>query len=210
MTQTPFHDLDAYLALPRLNGLALSPDGTRLATVVATLDPTKTSYVNAVWEIDPAGEAPARRVTRSSKGEAGIAYSPDNDLYFVSARPDPDAKAGDDPTGALWVLPAAGGEARTLVARAGGVGGVTVAQASGAVFVTAGVLPGAEGAQDPEQRDAELRKQRKEKNVSAILHTSSPVRFWDHDLGPDQDHVFAVTPDADVHPDLGDERPRGA
>ncbi len=208
MTQTPFHDLDAYLALPRLNGLALSPDGTRLATVVATLDPTKTSYVNAVWEIDPAGEAPARRVTRSSKGEAGIAYSPDNDLYFVSARPDPDAKAGDDPTGALWVLPAAGGEARTLVARAGGVGGVTVAQASGAVFVTAGVLPGAEGAQDPEQRDAELRKQRKEKNVSAILHTSSPVRFWDHDLGPDQDHVFAVTPDADVNPDLADERPR--
>ncbi|QIK72340.1 S9 family peptidase [Propioniciclava coleopterorum] len=209
--QTPFHDLDAYIALPRLNGLALSPDGTRLATVVSTLDPTKTRYVNAVWELDPAGERPARRVTRSGKGESGIAYGPDNDLYFLSARPDPDARDGDDPTGALWVLPAAGGEARTLVARPGGVDGVTVAQGSGTVFVSAGVLPAAERpvageeAHDPEKRDADLRKERKEKKVSAILHAGSPVRFWDHDLGPDHPHVFAVTPDAAVNPDLGSD-----
>ena len=25
---TPFHDLDHYLAIPRVSGLALSPDGT--------------------------------------------------------------------------------------------------------------------------------------------------------------------------------------
>ena len=30
---TPFHDLDAYIALPRLGGLALSPDGSRVAFI---------------------------------------------------------------------------------------------------------------------------------------------------------------------------------
>ncbi len=99
--------------------------------------------MNAVWELDPTGEAPARRVTRSGKGESGIAYAPDNDLYFLSARPDPEA------------------------------------------------------------RDAELRKERKEKKISAILHTASPVRYWDQDLGPALPHVLRVTPDADVNPDLG-------
>jgi hypothetical protein len=37
-TETPFADLDACIALPRLSGLALSPDGTRLLTSVATLN----------------------------------------------------------------------------------------------------------------------------------------------------------------------------
>ena len=62
--ETPFHDLQHFVAYPRVNGLALSPDGKRLATIVSTLDAKKTRYANAVWELDPAGEAPARRVTR--------------------------------------------------------------------------------------------------------------------------------------------------
>jgi hypothetical protein len=52
---TPFHDLDAYVALPRLSGLTLSPDGTRLVTSVATLDEKRTRYVSALWEVDPTG-----------------------------------------------------------------------------------------------------------------------------------------------------------
>ena len=190
MTVTPFHDLDAFIALPRQGGLALSPDGTRLAAVVATLDPTATRYVNAVWELDPAGERPAHRVTRSAKGESGIVYAPNNDLYFLSARPDPEATESDD-AAALWVVPGVGGEARRVLARPGGVDAVAVASASGAVVVTAGVLPGADQASDAEARDAELRSLREDKKVAAILHTSSPVRFWDHDLGPATPHLFA-------------------
>ena len=205
MTATPFHDLDAYLALPRIGGLALSPDGTRLATIVSTLDPTATRYVNAVWELDPEGERPAHRVTRSAKGESGIAYAPSNDLYFLSSRPDPDAKESDE-TAALWVVPAVGGEARSVLARPGGIDGVRVAASSGDVFVTAGLLPSADQAADPEARDAELRGLRKDKKVAAILHTSSPVRFWDHDLGPATPHLFALTtatPDAPTSPTSG-------
>ena len=55
---TPFHDLDSYIDLPRASGLTLSPDGTRLVTSVQTLNPKRTKYVTALWEVDPAGSGP--------------------------------------------------------------------------------------------------------------------------------------------------------
>ncbi|RAV08797.1 hypothetical protein DQP55_18900, partial [Mycolicibacterium sp. GF69] len=48
----PFDDLDEYVALPRVSGLALSPDGGWLVTTVAELNDTRTEYVAAVWELD--------------------------------------------------------------------------------------------------------------------------------------------------------------
>lgn len=78
---SPFHDLDAFIALPRLSGLALSEDGTRLVTTVSTLDEEKTAYVSALWEIDPAGERPARKISRGAdagkgaKGESAPAFT---------------------------------------------------------------------------------------------------------------------------------------
>ena len=36
---TPFSDLDQYVALPRVDGIAISPDGTRVALTVSALDP---------------------------------------------------------------------------------------------------------------------------------------------------------------------------
>ena len=64
----PFDDLDDYLALPRTSGLALAPDGSRLVTAVQTLNADRTKYVTALWEVDPTGTRPARRLTRSAKG----------------------------------------------------------------------------------------------------------------------------------------------
>ena len=65
-------------------------DGKRLVTTVATLNGKGTEYVTALWELDPAGEKQARRITRSAKGEAGPAFAANGDLYFTSARPDPE------------------------------------------------------------------------------------------------------------------------
>ncbi|MEK8227154.1 hypothetical protein NKG05_15375 [Oerskovia sp. M15] len=36
----------------------MSPDGRRLVTSVSTLDAKRTSYVSALWEVDPTGRAP--------------------------------------------------------------------------------------------------------------------------------------------------------
>lgn len=130
MTSAPtsaFHDLSHYVALPRVSGLALSPDGTRLVTSVATLNRKGTAYASALWEVDPTGERPAHRLTRSAKGEAGAAFGCNGDLYFTSARPDPDAD-DDEPKVALWHIPTHGGEARVVLSRPGGVSGVACAR----------------------------------------------------------------------------------
>src|SRR4051794_41436333 len=67
----PFADLADFVALPRLGALALSPDGARLAVSLQTLDPQRKKWQSAVWEIDPAGSRPARRVDRAAPGGAG-------------------------------------------------------------------------------------------------------------------------------------------
>ncbi|MGC2569245.1 MAG: S9 family peptidase, partial [Mycobacterium sp.] len=112
MTATAFDDLDDYLALPRISGLAVSADGTRVVTTVAELNDKRTEHISAVWEVDPAGERPARRLTRSVNGDSSPAFTVGGDLLFVSSRPS--AAAADDgtkPPASLWRLPAGGGEA---------------------------------------------------------------------------------------------------
>lgn len=185
--QTPFHDLDHYLSIPRVSGLALSPDGSRLVTTVSTLNAKGTEFATALWELDPTGQKHARRITRSAKGEAGAAFAANGDLYFTSARPDPDSP-DEEPVNALWVLPADGGEARVALSRAGGISRVMTAKGADAAFVTAEVLAGSADEED----DAERRKSRKDRKVSAILHSEYPVRYWDADLGPGQPRIFAV------------------
>ncbi|WP_433378895.1 alpha/beta fold hydrolase [Actinoplanes sp. CA-142083] len=184
----PFHDLDAYVRLPRLGGLWLSPDGRRLVVGVGTPDRKNTRYVTALWEIDPAGERPARRLTRSAKGEAAAAFTPAGDLLFTSARPEPDPGEDDDdePRSALWLLPAGGGDARVVAKPRGGVQGLVVSE-SGTVVAGSALLPSAESLDG----DRELRKKRKEAGVSAILHEEYPIRLWDQDLGPDRPRLVA-------------------
>ncbi len=185
---TPFHDLDRYVAIPRTSGLALSRDGSRLVTTVQTLDPKRTAYRTALWEVDPAGHVPARRLTRSAKGESSATFTAAGDVLFTSARPDPDSTADDDPTSALWLLPAGGGEARVVATTSAGVSAPLAAADAPVVSVAADVLPSARDL----AHDAALRSARKDAKVAAILHTGYPVRHWDHDLGPSQPHRFVA------------------
>ncbi|WP_300343751.1 alpha/beta fold hydrolase [Nesterenkonia sp.] len=188
MADQTFTDLDHYVAHPRIASLALSPDGRRLVTTVQTLNTAKDGYVTALWEVDPEGERPARRLTRSAKGEASPVFSADGDLYFTSARPD--EQDNDDDT-ALWCLPAGGGEAYVVNRRPGGVESVACARNADVVAVTASVLPGAQ----TEQEHQRLHSARKDSSVKAILHSGYPVRFWDHDLGPARSNLFVLGQD---------------
>jgi dipeptidyl aminopeptidase/acylaminoacyl peptidase len=218
---TSFHNLADYVAIPRIVGLRLSPDGSWLAAVVQAVGGEPNKYLTSIWRIPVAaarggspgvaadgspgvaadgspgaagdgspGGSPAR-LTRSAEGEGDPVFLPDGSLLFVSKRPGPPAGPGDDgevgkDKPALWLLPAAGGEARRLAAPAGGVGGVAAGRGTTpgggqtVVFATS-TLHGADGADD----DLKRRKARKDAGVTAILHESGPVRFWDHDLGPD-------------------------
>ncbi|CAN5844078.1 S9 family peptidase [soil metagenome] len=183
MAETPFDDLDDYLALPRVAGLAVSADGSRVVTTIAELNAKRTEFVRSVWELDPAGRQPARRLTRGAKGESSPTFTADGDLLFVAARPTDD---DDKPPAALWRLPAAGGEAEELLALPGGVSAVRTARAAARTVIAAPLLPSATDIDD----DRRLRKLRKDNAISAVLHTGYPVRYWDHDLGPDEPHLL--------------------
>lgn len=184
MTQPyDFADLEGFQALPRLASLALSPDGTRLVTTVATLDPKKQKWVNAIHSVDPLGVGPSRRLTRSAKGEAAPVFTDTGDLLFTSGRPDVESDDDDEPA-ALWLLAAGGGEAQRVGTRPGGVDG-PVTRGS-VVVVTSSTLPGATDGDDDKKR----REARKERKVSGVLHTGYPVRHWDHDLGPGEPRLL--------------------
>ncbi len=213
---TPFGDLGEFVAIPRVEALRLSPDGSWLAATVQTLSGDRKKYLTSIWRIDTHG-GPARRLTRSAEGEGSPRFLPDGSLLFTSRRPDPGAaKARPDGSGAdvssLWLLPSAGGEATVLATLPGGVTAAEVAAGSGAIAVTSPVLPAAEG--NSAANDARLRQERNDAGITAILHESSPVRFWDHDLGPDQLRLFAVDPDhvpaTGSGWGAGDQEPAGA
>ena len=182
---TPFHDLDAYLGLPRCSGLHLSPDGSRLVTAIATLNAKRTQYRTALWEIDPGGQSAPRRLTRSRKGESSAVFTDAGDILFTSARPDPEADEDDEGPASLWQLPSTGGDARLIGNRLGGFEGVM--SHGGVVLARAARL----GNTTDEADEDRVRKERKERTVAAILHTSYPVRDWDHDTGPGAVHLLA-------------------
>ena len=204
---TSFHDVRDYVAIPRLTALRLSPDGSWLAAVVQARSRDRKKFVSSIWRIDTRPEAAGPvRLTRSAEGETSPEFLPDGTLLFISARPDqagppqpgppqagpPQAAraegSADAEKAALWLLPAHGGEPHRIAAPAGGVSGVATARASRSVALTASAMGGAAG----DQQDAARRTARKEAGVTAILHDSGPVRYWDHDLGPDHLRLFAA------------------
>ncbi len=186
--RVPFASLESYIALSRVEGLALSPDGHSVVLTIATLARDRTSYERALWSVPADGSGSPTRLTRSAKGESGVAFTGSGDILFVSARPDAAAEKDQD-AAQLWVLPAAGGEARAVTRLLGGVSEIAAtASGSNTIVMTANLLPSA----DSLETDAAARAERTTKKVTAILHESYPVRYWDHDLGPAEPHLLAL------------------
>ncbi|MFI6638417.1 S9 family peptidase [Streptomyces sp. NPDC050504] len=185
---TAFHDLSTFVAQRRVTRLALSPDGGRLVAAVQQLNAEGTAYVSGLWELDPEGEHEPRRLTRSAKGESAPAFAPDGTLLFLSGRENTDPAAEPDekdPGATLWALPGRG-EAERVARHPGGIHGFAVARDSGALAYTGALLPGAADA----DAHAKLTEARAKAKVTAILFESGPTRYWDHDLGPAENHTF--------------------
>lgn len=198
-SRTPFHDLNEYVALARVTGLVLSPDGGRLVATVQQASKHRDRYVTSLWEIDPAGVTEARRLTRSEQGETSPVFAADGSLLFCSKRPAPGEEPADQP--ALWRLPRQG-EAERVATSPGGVTRlVTAAEAPVYVAMTSRLL-------DADEADRQWREDRRRSKVTAIIHDGFPIRHWDHELGPDYPRLLVGRPDdetapRDLAPDAG-------
>lgn len=199
-TMTPFSSLDSYIRVPRITGIALSPDGSRLIASVQEPDSKLAKYVTALWELDPDGRAEPRRITHSEQGEQAPVFEPDGSLLFVSARPDPQA-ADDAGEPGLWRLPPVG-EAQRIATLPGGMSAPMVAD-TGLTVVCGSRLVGSTDGADDERR----RKARNDQGITAILHDGMPIRFWDHELGDTETHLSAIGADGprDLTPDIGQQ-----
>src|SRR3954464_1169849 len=202
-----FDDLDEFLAIPRVTQLRLAPDGSRLVATVSGRSRNREKFVSALWEIDPLGDAPPRRLTLSAAGESSPQFLPDGTLLFLSKRrmDEREEESDKDVTG-LWSLPAAGGEARRIAARPGGFSELAVAADAGTCVLSTPTLAGATSVEE----DDRLRQERDDLDVHAILHESSPVRHWDADLGPAQVRLVAGDATVAESMDLRDLTPQPA
>jgi dipeptidyl aminopeptidase/acylaminoacyl peptidase len=188
--------------VPRVNGLLLSPDGTRLLMPVQQLAPDGARFVTSLWEVPTDGSAGPRRLTYSEKGEANPAFLADGSLVFTSARPDPTVKE-DEAEGRVWHLPAGGGEARSIVAVPGGVDAVVTAREAAVVVLRAGLFADSAGL----EQDAEKAKRRKDSATSAVLFDGYPIRSWDRELGPRHARILRLPAGAQVGPPEGPAAP---
>ena len=111
------------LRVARVSGPRLSPDGSRVAYTVASLDmekdqPGKT--VNHLWVVPAAGPATAaRQFTRGDKSAGGTRWSPDGKIiaFVMNAGDEKDAKPQ------VWFVYADGGEPWQVTRHKGGVRG---------------------------------------------------------------------------------------
>lgn len=184
-TFTDFSDVEGLLRLPRLASLAALPGG-RVVAAIQEADEHGARTPSALWELDPTGTGPARRLTRSEKGESGPRPGPDGAVLFVSARPDPDGGSFEDKPG-IWRLPASG-EAELVAAAPGGLELLAVTD-DGTMLAATQVLPGGTLEDDEERRTA-----RKDARRTTIWHTGMPIRQWDHEIGDQERHLLLVSP----------------
>jgi len=197
---TSFDDLRDFMAMPRLTGLRLSPDGSWLAATASMLSPDGKKFCSSIWRIATGQAGPdqaAVRLTRSAEGESSPEFLPDGGLLFLSRRPGQalggPAAGGDQEKPALWLLPPGGGEARRIIAPPGGVTSLATAAGAELVAIVSPRLPGVTEA----SQDAQRRQARADAGVTAILHESPQVRYWDHDLGPDELRLLLAEVGAD-------------
>jgi dipeptidyl aminopeptidase/acylaminoacyl peptidase len=139
-------------------------------------------------------------LTWGSTSESGAAFAFDGDVLFTATRAVP---GESDPQPALWRLPAAGGEAQLLISRPGGVSSVSAAKAAPTFVAQTSVMASAISL----DQDDQVRSARKDKKVTAMLHTGYPVRHWDHDLGPDHPHLVVAETDSKESVELRDITP---
>jgi dipeptidyl aminopeptidase/acylaminoacyl peptidase len=192
-------DVDSFVEMPRLLTMHASPDGARLALTVQRVAADGKRLAGSIWEIETTGDAPPRLLAAPDSGATVRGFLPDGSLLYTAPRPAADTVPGEPAGGTgpgvpgpdvLLLLPASGGDPRTVLAPDAGIGEVLTARSSSTVVVTAAMHPGTISLAEDEARQ----RARKDAGVAARLVDHYPDRYWDHDLGPRQPRLLAIDP----------------
>lgn len=106
-------EADDLFNIKLVNEPAVSPDGSRVAYTITSLDKEKNRYFSAIWLVDlTSGES--NRMTSGAFRDGRPLWSPDGSrIAFVS-----DRNQDDKGRGQVWTIPADGGEAQRLTSLA--------------------------------------------------------------------------------------------
>jgi hypothetical protein len=148
-----------------------SPDGKWVVASITESAYDPKAQVSDLWMIpvQPGkGEAP-RRLTGTTGGEGGVAWSPDGTRLVFSAK-----REGDD-ADQLYLLDLRGGEARRLTTLTNGARGAKFSPDGGKLVFSSTDYPGALLESDNKRIAAE----RKARKWNARQYEGFPIRNWD-------------------------------
>ena len=170
---------DDLLRIKWLSEPRITPDGSRIAFVVTTLDQERDEYLSTIWVVDWKGGKP-RRFTAGRRRDQSPRWSPDGRwLAFVSER-----DGARRPQ--LHVMPADGGEPTRLTELENGVADIAWSPDSRRLAFVSRV-----GGEKEPTSDEERRKSRPARVVTTLKYRSNGEGFV-YDRRP---HVFVVSRD---------------
>jgi dipeptidyl aminopeptidase/acylaminoacyl peptidase len=177
--------IDDLFRLKRVSDPQVSPDGERVAYVVATVDLAGNKITSDIW-LAPTGKGEPRQLTNAGKKDRHPRWSPDGKhLLFESNR------SGSNQ---LWFISLAGGEARQLTTLSTGAGNGLWSPDGKRIAFSSSVFP--EFSDKPfDQADAANKKKQEEidKNpVKARVFTKLFYRHWDSYVEDKREHLFVL------------------
>jgi dipeptidyl aminopeptidase/acylaminoacyl peptidase len=186
---------------PKIRDIVVSPDSTRLALVVETLDGPR--FTNSLWEVPADGSALPRQVDLSGVEPASLAYLADGSLVFVSRSIDGGSEREPDAMD-VCLLRTGEEKVRSVLTIPGGIGAMAVGAPSGTVVIRAWMFPGAADLAE----DAAIGNRRGDELASSILFEELETRHEGKLLGPRLPRLLSFnvsTPDVvtDLTPDAG-------
>jgi dipeptidyl aminopeptidase/acylaminoacyl peptidase len=177
--------IDDMLAMQRVSGPVVSPDGKQVAFTVRDTDVDANKGRFDVWLASIDG-ATVKRMTTDEANDRDPAWSPDGaSIFFLSTR------SGSQQ---VWKLPIAGGEAEQVTKLPLDVGGFAVFPDGKRLVVAMEVWPDARSLAASAAKD----KAEEADTVKARIYDQALFRHWDQWEDGKYSHLFVWTP-----PELG-------
>ncbi len=170
----------------RLGPPVLSPDGQWAVLSVTEPSYEKDKQISDLWLVSLDGSVSPRKLTGTSEGEDGVAWSPTGDRLAFST------KRGKDEAPQIYILPISQpGEAQRLTEQATGASRPIWSPDGKSIAFESWIFPGA----GSDEQNKEALKAQKERKDNASAYESFPIRHWDKWLDTRQRHLLVQSVD---------------